>query len=158
MIVPPKRSASARAAVDLQLAVGPAIRMASSTAFHSRTSQCRRRAGLADRNGDEAQFALGIGEQEQDPATARFPDRTQPRQDIVRLAHGLLGNLHDHVANLDMLLRGRTSRRNASDHDPFDLPAYAKPVAQRMGQWLDRQAKELALPFVRRGPILFVFG
>src|SRR5512145_2974714 len=98
MTVPPRRSASASAAADLPLAVGPAMRMALCTLS---------RESLARRHGNESQFALGVGQQQQYLAPAGFLDRLQARHHVLRLLHLLLGDLDDHVAGFHVLLRRR---------------------------------------------------
>src|SRR5689334_19977146 len=93
MTTPPKRWARPRAAADLPLAVGPAMRMALGRPASGVTSRARR-------HGDEAKLALGVGQQKQHRFPARFLHREHPRFHVLRLLHLLLRHLDDDLAGL----------------------------------------------------------
>src|SRR5665648_76210 len=117
MIVPPSRSASSRAAADLPLAVGPAMRMAVGRRGSAVT--------LAGGHGDEAQLALGVGEQQQNAPAPRALDRQQPGDNVLRLPDLFLGDFDDDIARLDVLLRRRAVGLDVGDDHAFDACADA---------------------------------
>src|SRR5919106_2776100 len=125
MTVPRNLSASASAAADLPLAVGPAIRIALGTLTGE---------PLARRHGDESELALGVGQKQQHRAATRLLYRKEPRHHVLRLLHLLLGDLDDDVARLHLLLCGRAVRPHPGDDHAFDRLADAVALAEVVGE------------------------
>src|SRR5262245_1022958 len=69
-----------------------------------------------DGHGHEPQVALAVVEAQQNGLASSLLHLVDALVDVVDRGHGILGSFHDHVADLDALLR-RRARRVHFEHD-----------------------------------------